>query len=386
VLVAAGIAFYENEQIREWFNESRRKLAVALHSLGDEINPQSASHRDFDDDPTDPDARRRRREEIIRQNRLELVKRAREEGVAVDLDELTAIGKAYDDETEDIRRGANRTRSFDDIVGSDGKLRTMEMTEVASGQSTGASTGAESGVRLRGAGTRGLDTGSTYANPFIDEMEILYDLDEVKQSRESSRTLSPAPLVDVSDNNSEYFSEEELEAQIQEAIRRSISDISQAQTPPTTMQAEDPPTSIPAEESFYYAPPPNLNQPPQSTNSLYASAIQSMLDEPLYEVDPRPEDDDDAHTPAGTLTPTEDGFSTIGSMASGGDDVGALSDVASIAGESMHQDEMMSEAGYASEFSMVGASTPGSWTDVESEAGEEEGHSVQTVHNPASHT
>ena len=33
-----------------------------------------------------------------------------------------------------------------------------------------------------------------------------------------------------------------------------------------------------------------------------------------------------------------------------------------------------SEAASSDTFSMVGTGTPGSWTDVESEAGEEEGH------------
>ncbi|PYH98533.1 hypothetical protein BO71DRAFT_395130 [Aspergillus ellipticus CBS 707.79] len=41
-LVAAGIAVYESPQFRQWVNNSRRKLAVALHNLGDEIHPRDA--------------------------------------------------------------------------------------------------------------------------------------------------------------------------------------------------------------------------------------------------------------------------------------------------------------------------------------------------------
>ncbi|PYI27223.1 hypothetical protein BP00DRAFT_429566 [Aspergillus indologenus CBS 114.80] len=44
-LVAAGIAVYESPQFRQWVNNSRRKIALALHNLGDEINPHDAPLR-----------------------------------------------------------------------------------------------------------------------------------------------------------------------------------------------------------------------------------------------------------------------------------------------------------------------------------------------------
>lgn len=79
VLVAAGIACYENEQIREWILNSRRKLAIALHSLGEEIDPQSRSQNNSQsNDEEAAEARRNRRHEIIRLNRLDMVKQARE--------------------------------------------------------------------------------------------------------------------------------------------------------------------------------------------------------------------------------------------------------------------------------------------------------------------
>ncbi|CAL5871098.1 uncharacterized protein PFLUO_LOCUS5344 [Penicillium psychrofluorescens] len=44
VLVAAGIAVYESPQFQQWVINSRRKIALALHHLGDEIQPpESAS-------------------------------------------------------------------------------------------------------------------------------------------------------------------------------------------------------------------------------------------------------------------------------------------------------------------------------------------------------
>ncbi|KAL3480276.1 hypothetical protein BJX99DRAFT_220466 [Aspergillus californicus] len=44
-LVAAGIAVYESPQFRRWMDNSRRKLATALHNLGDEVHPDEAALR-----------------------------------------------------------------------------------------------------------------------------------------------------------------------------------------------------------------------------------------------------------------------------------------------------------------------------------------------------
>ncbi|KAJ5561725.1 hypothetical protein N7535_003814 [Penicillium sp. DV-2018c] len=46
VLIAAGIAVYESPQFRDWVNTSRRKIAVALHNLGDEIQPRERPMRE----------------------------------------------------------------------------------------------------------------------------------------------------------------------------------------------------------------------------------------------------------------------------------------------------------------------------------------------------
>ncbi|CAG7978590.1 unnamed protein product [Penicillium nalgiovense] len=46
VLVAAGIAVYESPQFQQWVTTSRRKIAVALHNLGDEIQPQDIALRE----------------------------------------------------------------------------------------------------------------------------------------------------------------------------------------------------------------------------------------------------------------------------------------------------------------------------------------------------
>lgn len=43
ILVAASLAAYENPQIRAWIDRTRHKVAMGLHSLGDEIHPKRPS-------------------------------------------------------------------------------------------------------------------------------------------------------------------------------------------------------------------------------------------------------------------------------------------------------------------------------------------------------
>ncbi|KAJ5664050.1 hypothetical protein N7507_004781 [Penicillium longicatenatum] len=73
VLVAAGVAVYQSPQFQDWMNNSRRKIAVALHSLGDEIQPRNSASSDRDDISMTEEAgeaaagrRRIAREEIMR--------------------------------------------------------------------------------------------------------------------------------------------------------------------------------------------------------------------------------------------------------------------------------------------------------------------------------
>jgi hypothetical protein len=388
VLVAAGIAFYENEHIREFILNYRRKLAIALHSLGDEINPSSQSRNTTDDDPeAAAEARRRRREEIVRLNRLEMIRQAREEGIAVDLDELVKLGEAEAGAEESKATAqpstADRSRSFDALVGADGTLRQPEMSQ-ASGVDNGPST-----MRHRGVGARGFGPEAASANPFDDEAQVLFDREMIgssvhsdvpRSSRETTRTLSPVSAEPM-DTESQYFSEDEMDAQIEEAIRRSMQDQTVNKNPANQEPEEaDPPISVPqsTESSYYYAPPPNVHQPPASAQSLYSSAMEAMMQANLHQ--PLADDaDDECATPSGTLTPMEGGQSTAASLVgSQAEDVGRLSDFHSMADD----DEMDARSEATSEaFSMLGASTPGSWTDVESEVDDEDDqHMTQPTH------
>lgn len=339
----------------------------------------------------------------MRRNQAELVRRAREEGVAVDLDELAAIARDFDElhaTRDEGRRDASKT--FDEIVGSDGMLRDREVGTAASTTAT-ADAGVE-GVRRRGVGLRG------FTNPFDDEAQALFEQellglhDALQQSRESTRTLSAEPPIDLASNQSQYKTDEELDAEIAEAIRRSLEDVTTTseiekgpeaeaeakaeEPPPSYMEASqpemsqlhrhlipDPPTTVPGSiyESFYYGPHPSLQQNPNNGSCFQSAAAQP---EALTSIDPMPIDEEDEHdvpTPAGAMTPTEDGFSTA-SLVGSGRDLGVLSDIESLTADDEHAEER-SEAGFSEVYSVVDVSTPGSWTDVESVDGEEDqGH------------
>lgn len=106
VIAAAGVAAYESPQVQEWLRQSRQKIAMALHSLGDDINPRSRSPRRSDasmheDASDEAEARRRRaRAEILERGRL-MQERKRQRGSA---DKQTQSG------------------SFDTLVNQDGVL------------------------------------------------------------------------------------------------------------------------------------------------------------------------------------------------------------------------------------------------------------------------
>ncbi|RAL11120.1 uncharacterized protein BO97DRAFT_406354 [Aspergillus homomorphus CBS 101889] len=115
-LVAAGIAVYESPQFRQWVNNSRRKIALALHSLGDDINPHDATLRQ-DISMTEEvgaaaeERRRLAREELQRRRSL----------------------------LEERRKGLARapTNSFDTLVDEQGRLLdTSDSSEIPLANST----------------------------------------------------------------------------------------------------------------------------------------------------------------------------------------------------------------------------------------------------------
>ena len=93
VLVAAGVAFYNDPQVQEWLETSRRKIAVALSSLGDDLNPQQ--HRYSQQEQT----------AAQRKHAIEQARKKRDEVLA-------------NDKSRDLfmRKRGEKGRSFDDFL------------------------------------------------------------------------------------------------------------------------------------------------------------------------------------------------------------------------------------------------------------------------------
>ncbi|KAI1136975.1 hypothetical protein F5Y05DRAFT_389709 [Hypoxylon sp. FL0543] len=224
VAVAAAVAVYESPELQRMANDLRRRIAIALRTLGDNISPQERENLfnrpedaegffrsrgvNFDGQPdvdADDETRRRQREEILYWNAVREEQREKER---------------RDSEKSGHSRSAS---SFDDFLREDGNAE--KGTYVFQ---TGAEPRNNEGLRRRGDGARGL-TQSVYTNPFTDEHGIdehvafensLMDLENdelesdiysastelgVKTDTPQSATLSPepaatAPLVQVEDN------------------------------------------------------------------------------------------------------------------------------------------------------------------------------------------
>ncbi|KAJ5950404.1 uncharacterized protein N7479_008817 [Penicillium vulpinum] len=117
VLVAAGIAVYESPQFQQWVTTSRRKIALALHKLGDEVQPQEIPLRQdisMTEETGDTAEERRRiaRAEIMRRGAL-----------------------------LESRRKSNRpgrpSNSFDALVDDEGNLRKQKDDEYDAQPNTG---------------------------------------------------------------------------------------------------------------------------------------------------------------------------------------------------------------------------------------------------------
>lgn len=170
MIFAAGLAVYENPQVRQWVDSSRRKIAIALHSLGDEITPSSNS-RD-----SSPDASTREDESP---EAVERRRKARQE--------ILERGRAMEEKRKSKKEEPGKSRGFDDLVDKDGVL----LDEKAAAKTTAAEPEPpESGLRKRNLENNDVALGAAAANPFADEMHA-----ELHDSRPSTPIIptSPAP-------------------------------------------------------------------------------------------------------------------------------------------------------------------------------------------------
>ncbi|KAF4440565.1 hypothetical protein F53441_12256, partial [Fusarium austroafricanum] len=189
VAIATTIAIFESPEVRRYADDVRRRIAFALHSMGEGIEPphrEPMFNRPEDADgflesrrgtgaeagvDADEETRRRQREELLYWNSVMLEKQEREQEKKPASDEKPPASP---------QRGS----SFDDF------LRQDESAERGAYVfNTGADTRAmNDSLRRRGDGSRAFS--SVYTNPFADEHNI--DHEELSDEVEESRHISPA--------------------------------------------------------------------------------------------------------------------------------------------------------------------------------------------------
>jgi hypothetical protein len=174
VAVATAIAIYESPEVRRYADDIRRRIAIALHSLGDGIDPEEQEPRfnrpedaegfmqsrsGMGAEPgvdADDETRRRQREELMYWNALRLQKQEKEQKEA---------------EAKAIRRSTTRGSSFDDFLQQDESAERGTYVFNTGAEYHGQEEGL---VRRRVDGVRGLNS-AVYANPFSDEHQIEHD-------------------------------------------------------------------------------------------------------------------------------------------------------------------------------------------------------------------
>jgi len=356
---AAAIAVYESPDVQRFAEQFRRRIAIALHSLGDEINPNSSrrnpeqprfnrpedaegfmrSAAEASGVDADEESKRRQREELMYWNRLHLERKEKERQA----------------EEKDVRRGSN----FDDFLHEDTTASEKGTYVYNTGADVQMSVASDEGLfRRRGEGARGLDRGALYANPFADE----HNIEMEDQHTADSRLMSSAISEDI-------YTANDLKTGY------STPTLAHEQTP-QLIDISDPPISVPETEhesaSVYEFGVENeeyVTAGQAQPESAYAS-IQAWADSSASSNDngganfysPLP------HSPRSAPSEPEEFVNSDAGMAT-------PTDSASLAGsgEDVARDDVSEAESKMDVLSDEGISTPGTWTEVGSVVSESEG-------------
>ncbi|KAL8672469.1 MAG: hypothetical protein Q9168_003072 [Polycauliona sp. 1 TL-2023] len=185
LLLAAGLAVYENPQVKQWVDESRRKIAFALHNLGDDLDPPSSSRRNSSQDASTREDNSDEAAERRRKARQEILDRGRK------MEERRRSQQAA---------SSAKANSFDDLVDDEGKLKHDTAQATASAAETHTE---QTGLRNRNTASQGIGLGNVTSNPFADEAHaqdfasttapVIASSRRSRASSTSTLPASPAP-------------------------------------------------------------------------------------------------------------------------------------------------------------------------------------------------
>jgi hypothetical protein len=365
VVVATAMAIYENPEVRRYTDDARRRIALALQSLSDGINPpirEPRFNRPEDAEgfmqtkrgqgaepgvDADEATRKSQRQELMYWNAVKLQKQLEDE-----LARRALGGAPAEGERPSI---GERGTSFDDF------LKPAESDEQGAYVfNSGAEVrSAPEGLRQRGEGARGLAAAALYTNPFADENHI--DIDELDGNMGIGTGRSMPGGFDASDiysattRDDDHQTTETMSATMEEATPALI-DVSVE-----TIQSS-------ATSGGPFSEDQSATASRESDDEAYAS-IQAWAHDssrsfysPLPETPVAPVSEPEVVSD-GELTPTDSA-----SLAGSGEDV-ANDAHSSRAGKTGRSYDVMSESS--------GMMTPASWSEVGSVISENELHSVR---------
>lgn len=377
--VAAAIAIYESPEFRRLSHDVRRRVAIALQTLGEGIDPHDRPPRfnrpedaqgfyesrpGAGGDPgvdADEDARRRQREELMYWNAIRLEKLERERREA----EQSASSSSE-------QPARTRGSSFDDFLRQDENGDKGAYVVNNTGVDTHGN--GEGLLRHRHEAVRGPNP-AAYANPFADENQI--DLHELpSHNAQPNVTLRPDDMSDIysappRNPRGEVSRDAATVASASEAT--DAVDVKDRTTTATYSQSERSETldrELGADE--YMTAGQDDRNPEEVYSSIQAWAQGSATDfySPLPMSPAPPSESEPEMVSEPMMTPTDSV-----SLAGSGEDI-ANDAASSRAGETGRDYDVLSE-------SDGGMMTPASWSEVGSVVSEAEFHPPRNTTMPS---
>lgn len=332
--------------MRQFAEDCRRKIAVALHSLGDEINPQSRQPRfNRPEDAEgfmqsgaevgldgDEESRKKQREEIMYWNQVRLEREERETKNRVQGSELatTQTGANFDDFMQEDRAAEKGAYIFN--TGSN-------YSQVAGGL-----------LHRRQQQDRGLERGNSSANPFSDENNI--EMEDVQRATQAS-LMFPEPsemsediygletVITPSRRNTQTLAYDQAEQD------RYLVDVSEPIAEAISLEAATAwfPNNISSASEAHPDAFASIQAWANNSNSQDASFYFPISVTPQVAIS---ETSEPEHV-TGELTPTDSA-----SLAGSGDEIASFTSVDG--NQSQYYDVVSDDE--------AGISTPGSWTEV----------------------
>ncbi|KAM3427710.1 hypothetical protein NHJ13734_008879 [Beauveria thailandica] len=361
-VIATAIAIYESPEVRRYTDDVRRRIAMALQSLGDGINPPDRepiynrpedaegfleSRRGAGAVPgvdADEATRRSQREELMYWNSLRLQKQVEHElSKHAEEEDGFATPLAIQDHPEALTR-----TSFDDFLKPVNSEESSAYVVSGTDMRAGASQ-----LRHRGEGARGFSAAAVYSNPFSDEHHI--DPEEFGNMGLGTGRLIHESQSDIYSATTREEDRQTATTATMEAESPSLIDFgTETLTHPAAVLRELHQQALPAGEI-----------PEEAYASIQAWARDSGFYSPLPVTPVAPVSEAEVIS-EGELTPTDSV-----SLAGSGEDLANETRSSSHAGESGNPYDVISETD--------GMLTPVSWSEVGSQISESEHPQAQHV-------